>query len=158
MRNFPRVLFVGRASVARRAVLEKSFSFRARRSRDRIAERAPRGGGLEICAWSSSLRQVPAHVLFVEQPSLIGKRIAVSRFGQKFSVRARGAPQAIFSRSRPKDRFIKARPNDSFITRACPFYQGRSSQMARHPDLSCALQTLHYPTQAVLSATGQGSP
>ena len=103
-----RVLFVGRASVARRAILEKSFSFRARRSRDRIAERAPRGGGLEICAWSSSLRQLPAHVLFVEQPSLVGKRIAVSRFGEKFSVRARAAPQAIFSRSRPKDRFIQA--------------------------------------------------
>ena len=65
-----RVLFVGRARLARKRTaaghIGKKLQFpRTRHSRDRIAERAPRGGGLEICAPSSSLRQLPARVLFV---------------------------------------------------------------------------------------------
>ena len=74
LRQLPaRVLFVGRASLARKRIaaghIGKKLQFpRRARSRDRIAERAPRGGGFEICALSSSLRQLPAHVLFVGEP------------------------------------------------------------------------------------------
>ena len=54
----------------------------------------------------------------------------------------------IFSKSRPNSRFIKASPQ-------WPFYQCRSSQMARHPDLSHGLQIPHYPARSVYQRPGQ---
>ena len=64
---------------------------RTRHSRDRIAERAIRGGGLEICALSSLLRQLPARVLFVGQARL-GKGLRGAILEKSFSFRARGTP------------------------------------------------------------------
>ena len=70
------VLFVRQASGLRRAILEKSFSFRAHGT-PVIGLRS-----LEICALSSSLRQLP-DVLFVGRASLTGKRIAAGHIGKK---------------------------------------------------------------------------
>ena len=63
---------------------------RTRHSRDRIAERAIRGGGLEICALSSLLRQLP-DVLFVGRARL-GKGLRGAILEKSFSFRARGTP------------------------------------------------------------------
>ena len=66
------VLFVGRPARKRIAAghIGKKLQFpRTRHSRDRTAERAIKGGGLEICALSSVVAQLPAHVLFVRRAS-----------------------------------------------------------------------------------------
>ena len=65
--------------------------------------------------------------------------------------------QAIFNKSRSNSRSkamsngrsIKARPNGRFIKAFAFFYEGRSSQVARHPDLSRGLQVLYYLAQSV---------
>ena len=68
----------------------------------RARERAPRGGGLEVCALSSSLRQLPARVLFVGRASLTGKRIAAGHIGKKLQF-----PRTRHSRDRIAERAIR---------------------------------------------------
>ena len=46
-------------------------------------------------------------------------------------------------------RSIKARPNGRFIKAFAFFYEGISSQVARHPDLGRGLQVLYYLAQSV---------
>ena len=41
------------------------------------------------------------------------------------------------------------------LSRRWPFYQGRSSQVARHPDFGRGLQSLYYPAQSVYQRPGQ---
>ena len=75
--------------------MEKSFSFRARGT-PVICGTSHKRGGLEIRALSSSLRQLPAHVLFVGLEK--GLRRAILE--KSFSFRARGTP-VIGLRSEP---------------------------------------------------------
>ena len=60
--------------------------------------------------------------------------------------------QAIFSKSKSNNSFIKAMSNGIFIW---PFYEGRSSQVARHPDFGRGLQSPYYPAQSVYQRPGQ---
>ena len=64
--------------------------------------------------------------------------------------------QAIFSKGRPNSRFIKAM-SKAVVSRPWPFYQGRSSQVARHPDLSRGLQVPYEPSQSVYQHPGQAT-
>ena len=127
------MLFVGRARLARKRTaaghIGKKLQFpRTWHSRDRIAERAPRGGGLEICAPSSSLRRAfcrlprvrhtrdrTSHkrrrlrnlrpgVLFVGRASLTRKRIAAGQIGKKLQF-----PRMRHSRDRIAERAIGGR-------------------------------------------------
>ena len=41
------------------------------------------------------------------------------------------------------------------LSRRWPFYQGRSSQVARHPDFGRGLQSPYYPAQSVYQRPGQ---
>ena len=100
-----RVLLVRRASLARKRIAghsgKKPQFPRARHSRDRIAERARRRGGLRNFSCHQSLRQLP-DVLFVGQASLNGKRIAAGHIGKKLQF-----PRARHSRDRIAERAIK---------------------------------------------------
>ena len=103
LRQLPDVLFVGQASLTGKRIAagqigEKLQFPRTRHSRDRIAERAIRGGGSEICALSSALRELP-DVLFVGQASLTGKRIAAGHIGKKLQF-----PRTRHSRDRIAER------------------------------------------------------
>ena len=86
-------------------MLKKKLQFpRAQRSRDRIAERAIRGGAEKFAPCHQSLRQLP-DVLFVGQASLTGKRIAAGHLGKKLQF-----PRTRHSRDRIAERAIRGGP------------------------------------------------
>ena len=174
------MLFVGRASLARKRIaaghIGKKLQFpRKRHSRDRIAERAIRGGGLR------NLRPVISRCAtfraraFCRASQLSSKKDCGGPYWKKALVSAdcgasakRGRLEicAILAPTSRARAFCRASQlnwktdcGKRFwtITRPCPFFQGRSSQMARHPDLSCALQILYYPTQAVYQRPGKAA-
>ena len=65
------------------------------------------------------------------------------RPGQAISAKA--GPTAVLSRQGPM----------AVLSRPWPFYHGRSSKVARHPDLSRGLQIPYYPSQSVYQRLGQ---
>ena len=97
------MLFVGRASLARKRIaaghIGKKLQFlRARHSRDRIAERAIRGGAEKF----APCHQLPARVLFVGRASLARKRVAAGHIRKKLQF-----PRARHSRDRIAERAIR---------------------------------------------------
>ena len=101
LRQLPDVLFVGRCNAA--GHIGKKLQFpRARRSRDRIAEQAIRGGGVEIFRPVIIAAPTSRARAFVGRASLARKRIAAGHIGKSFSFRARGTP-VIGLRSEPEE-------------------------------------------------------
>ena len=120
LRQLPDGLFVGRASLTGKRIavghIGKKLQFpRTRHSRDRIAERAIRGGGAEKFApCHQSLRQLPARVLFVGRASLARKRTAAGHIGKKLQF-----PRTRHSRDRTAEREIQGGGRDLRLVISC---------------------------------------